>query len=310
VSSNPVTPADAIERIQRAFGRHPGRRSLHAKGAFYEGTFVASPDMASRCRALHLQGTPVEVLVRLSNGGGNPRNADGATDVRGLAVSFHLPDGTKTDLLGQTAPRFPVRTPTAFVELVEATRWPWRMPVFLARHRDAIGPLVANARAKAVVAPRSYAEVAYYPIHAYRWTAPDGTESWVRYTFRPLATPDDRLSQRFDGPDRLRDEIVARLAAGPVRFRLEVQVADAGDDPHDPMSVWRSTEVLDAGTLTIVAPVDDPEESGKVVVFDPTRVVDGIGLSDDPILRFRPDAYSVSVDRRISESRETTSPED
>jgi catalase len=33
-------------------------------------------------------------------------------------------------------------------------------------------------------------------------------------------------------------------------------------------------------------------------VFDPTRVVDGIELSNDPVLRFRSPAYSVSVGRR------------
>ena len=34
------------------------------------------------------------------------------------------------------------------------------------------------------------------------------------------------------------------------------------------------------------------------MVFDPTRVVDGIELSDDPILRYRPSAYAESVKRR------------
>jgi catalase len=33
-------------------------------------------------------------------------------------------------------------------------------------------------------------------------------------------------------------------------------------------------------------------------VFDPSRVTDGIELSDDPILNFRPRAYSVSIERR------------
>ena len=41
------------------------------------------------------------------------------------------------------------------------------------------------------------------------------------------------------------------------------------------------------------------ETNGEVVVFDPTRVVDGIELSDDPILRYRPAAYSESVKRRV-----------
>jgi hypothetical protein len=49
--------------------------------------------------------------------------------------------------------------------------------------------------------------------------------------------------------------------------------------------------------------IEDPERSGDVIVFDPVRVTDGIELSDDPVLRFRPRAYSVSVDRRIA-SRE------
>ena len=36
----------------------------------------------------------------------------------------------------------------------------------------------------------------------------------------------------------------------------------------------------------------------EAVVFDPARVVDGIELSDDPILRYRPAAYTESVSRR------------
>ena len=33
-------------------------------------------------------------------------------------------------------------------------------------------------------------------------------------------------------------------------------------------------------------------------VFDPSRVTDGIECSDDPVLRFRPRAYSESIRRR------------
>ena len=49
--------------------------------------------------------------------------------------------------------------------------------------------------------------------------------------------------------------------------------------------------------MTTVEP--DPEADGSVVVFDPARIVDGIELSDDPILRYRPAAYSASVSRRL-----------
>jgi catalase len=297
-----LTPAEAITQINRAFGQTVDsgeHRSLHAKGRFYAGTFTATPEAAKLCRAGHLQGDPVPVRVRWSNGAGKPGVPDKAPDVRGMAVSFRLPDGTATDLLGQTAPRFPVRTPESFVALVRAARSPARLPLFLARHPGAVPAMVANARAGSLAAPVSYAEPTYYPIHAYRWLGPDGRESWVRYTLVPLAGEQDRLAERFSGPDALQDEMAARLGRGPVRFRLDVRVAGPKDDPHDPMSVWSdSARVLDAGTIEVTGTDPDREQAGEVVVFDPARVVDGIELSDDPILRFRPRAYSASVDRR------------
>jgi catalase len=52
------------------------------------------------------------------------------------------------------------------------------------------------------------------------------------------------------------------------------------------------------GRLVLDGPELEREREGDVLVFDPTRVVDGIELSDDAILRFRGPAYSVSVARR------------
>ena len=291
-----VEPDDAIDQINEVFGKHPGHRALHAKGAFYAGTFTATPAAAKLSKALHLQGDPVPIRVRWSNGGGNPKAPDTATDVRGMAISFRLPDGTATDLLGQTSPEFPLRTVEEFLALVRAAAKPYKLPVFLARHPHTIGAFVANAKAKAIVPPFSYAEVTYYPVHAYRWTAADGSQTWVRYRLTPQ--PGERPAEEFKGKDRLREEILARLAAGPVRYTLEVQVAAAGDDPDDPTRSW-SGEFFDAGTLEITGPDAVREQNGEIVVFDPTRVVEGIGLSNDPILLYRAGAYSSSVSRRV-----------
>ena len=63
------------------------------------------------------------------------------------------------------------------------------------------------------------------------------------------------------------------------------------------MSVWKSGWQK-AGDLVVTAQVEDPETAGNVEVFDPTRVVAGIELSDDPILHFRAEAYSESAARR------------
>ena len=292
-----LDPEVAIDRINGAYGRHERSRALHAKGRFYEGTFTASAEVAGLSRAAHLQGDPVPVTVRWSNAGGHPRVSDKAPDVRGMAVKFRTPSGD-TDLLGQTAPRFPVRTPEAFVELTEAGRKPYLLPLFMGKHPSSVPALLANLRARTLVPPHSYAEATYFPIHAYGWLSTDGTRTWVRYVLRPLATPADRLGESFDGRERLFDEMEARLARGPVRFELRVTVAADGDDPHDPMSVWTGARELRAGTVEVTAPIADPEADGGLVVFDPVRVVDGIDLPEDPILRYRERAYSVSISRR------------
>lgn len=292
-----LDPEQAVDRILAAQRAPSGFRVLHAKGHFYSGTFNASPESAALTRAVHLQGQTVPVLVRWSNGAGRP-GRDTRPDVRGMAVSFVLPDGSSADLLGQTAPRFPVRTPEDFVRLMEVSRDKRALATFLLTRPSTVRALAANARAKALAPPYSYAEATYFPIHAYRWLSRAGHASWVRYRFVPQATPRDRPSGRFEGDDRLQEEMAARLDAGPVRFDLVVTVAAPKDKPHDPMSVWRGSREFVAGWFEIGTAEDDHEVDGDVVVFDPTRVVDGIALSDDPVLRFRPSAYSVSVARR------------
>ena len=43
-----LEPEKMVDGIKAAFGDHPGHRTLHAKGAFYVGTFTATPAAASQ----------------------------------------------------------------------------------------------------------------------------------------------------------------------------------------------------------------------------------------------------------------------
>jgi catalase len=291
-----ITPEQAVDRIVDRFGRHVGARALHAKGTLCTGTFTPTAEAAELTRAAHLQ-APVPVIARLSNGGGDPTVPDYAPDVRGLAVSFELPDGARTDLSAQNAPRFPVRTPDAFIDLVSATKpgltSAARLPLFLLRNPSALR--AARSNTQALKAPNSYADLTFYAIHAFRWIDAGGGERWVRYAFRPRSDPAPQPPQgERRSRDFLREELLERLDRGSIRFELELQIAGPGDDPHDPRSVWDDAERLDGGIVELTEPTDEGDE----MIFDPMRLTDGIQPSDDPILRFRPGAYSVSWERR------------
>ena len=292
----------AIDVINARFGAHPRTRTLHAKGNWCSGSFTATPAARGLSRAAHLQGTPVPVLARLSNGGGDPGVPDYAPDVRGLAVSFELPDGSRTDLSAQSAPRFFSPTPDDFLEFVRANTGrsaAVKLPLYIAAHPRAARSLPANlAAVKPVV---SYATTRYFTVHAYRWVAADGSDRYTRCTWIPEAG-EHRMGLREAkrlGSDYLRPELERRLASGPIRFTLEAQIAGPGDDPDDPAGEWpKSRERVAVGTLELDALVPDPEAGGGIVVFDPTRVTDGVELSGDPVLLFRAKAYSASVERR------------
>jgi catalase len=296
-----ITPERAVDVINDRFGRHPHARALHAKGVVCRGSFTATPAARTLSRAAHLQGQRVDVTARLSNGSGDPGQPDFAPDVRGLAVAFELPDGARTVISAQSVPFFPVSDQDAFIDMIKALKpgpsMLLRLPTFLLRNPRAAATLPRNA--KALAPPQSYATLRYFAVHAFTWVAADGSTRPVRYRWEPQEGV-HRLSTgqaKALGPDYLAEELRTRLAAAPARFDLHVQVAVDGDRTDDPSVQWPETrQDIVVGTLELTEIVAEP----AVLVFDPTTLVDGIELSDDPVLRFRADAYSVSVDRRLA----------
>jgi catalase len=290
-----------VDAINDISGRHEGHRAQHAKGTLLTGTFT--PSDSGLTTAAHMGDEPVRVTARCSNGGGDPAIPDYAKEGRGLAVKFYLPDGSKTDVVTLSLPCFFARTPEDCLDFTRARRPDpetgqpdfAKVGAWLQDHPEAGAAIQAALSAEP---PESYATLVYNSIHAFRWIAPDGTERFVRYRFEPEAG--ERTLSKEDaralGRDYLQAEILARDSAV---FRYVVVIGDGNDDPNDPTVAWPSDrESVEVGRLELSGPDTEREQGDDILVFDPTRVTDGIDLSDDPILRFRPRAYAASVTRR------------
>jgi catalase len=246
--------------------------------------------------------------VRFSNGSGDPSAADGVRDARGMAVKFYSPDGIRADIVALSLPAFFTRTPEDLVAFNEARRPDpatgqpdvEKVGAYLAEHPEAV-PAVTAAITHAI--PASYATLAYHGLHAFGFINAEGVVRYGRYHFVPSAgevslTEEDAAVR---SPDYLHDDLVDRLARGPAAFALQVQLAGEGDPLDDPTAAWPDDRaVVLLGRLEVTALAYDRERGGDVLVFDPTRVPDGIRLTDDPILLARPGAYSVSIARRTA----------
>jgi catalase len=289
---------EIVDAINEISGVHPGHRAAHAKGTLLTGTWTPNGSGGSLTTAAHMRGEPVRVTARFSNGGGDPGIPDYAREGRGMAVKFYLPDGGKTDIVALTLPCFFVRTPEDFLEFTRARKDPERlMPDWLGAHPEALTAIQAALTADP---PASYATCSYNSIHSYRWVDGEDGSRFVRYRWEPeagehtLPPPDAKAL----GRDYLQEEILAR---GESAFRLQVIVATDEDAVDDPTVAWpEEREHVEVGRLVLDGPDLERERGDDVLVFDPTRVIDGIELSDDAILHFRGPAYSVSVARRIS----------
>ena len=301
--SDRETAERAVEAINAISGEHPGHRAAHAKGTLVAGTFTPAPEAAELSSAAHFQGEPVRVTVRFSNGSGNPEAPDNErTEGRGMAIKFYLPDGSTTDIVSLTLPCFFVRDPEDFIEFVGArkpdpeTGQPdmEKIGAFLGDHPETGAAL--QLILPSLVPPRSYATCRFNSIHAFKLG-----DRWARYRLEPEAgveaLPEEEIDQAT--PDYLQDDIRERLGSGPVAFRLHARLAEDDDPVDDPTIAWpEERESIELGRIELTGLDTQREQGDDVLVFDPTRVTDGIECSPDPILHIRSHAYSVSVEKR------------
>ena len=110
-------------------------------------------------------------------------------------------------------------------------------------------------------------------------------------------------TQRAQAPlDYLADELNQRLAAGPVRWDMQVSLPEAGDAIDDPSQPWPdSRRQITVATLVLTQWQPQAEGPCRDLNFDPLILPTGVAGSDDPILAARSAVYAQSFDRRERE---------
>src|SRR5207245_7148365 len=95
------------------------------------------------------------------------------------------------------------------------------------------------------------------------------------------------------------DEIGERLARGPIRLGVFVQMAEPGDNVADASATWPDDRTeIPFGTISLTARVDDQMPDRRKIIFDPLPRIDGIDSSGDPLTDVRADIYLLSGRRR------------
>jgi len=252
---------------------------------------------------LHRQSTPV--TVRFSDFAGVPTIPDNDQNANpnGIAIRFHLAEHVHTDIVGHSADGFPTRTAEEFLEFLQAVRAsgpgvpkPAPIEVFLASH-----PAALQFVQMPKPFPVSFAKESFYAVNAYKFTDDIGAIRYGRYLIRPDGGG-EHLTQEAAAAkpvDYLFEEIKDRLAEGPVKLHIAVQLAAAGDTVDDSTVRWpEDRPQVEFGTIELKEAVANNDAEQRFIIFDPIPRVDGIESSGDPLLEPRAALYLMSGRRR------------
>jgi len=297
---------DVLQQFEKIFGPHSGYRPAHAKGMLLNGTFTPTSAAAALSRAPHFHQPSTRVWVRFSDSTGLPMIPDNNPNAHphGCAIRFYLETRVHTDIISHSVNGFPVKNGQEFLEFLKAlgASDPAKikgspLEAFLGSHPTALA-FVQTPKP----APVSFATEQYFGVTAVRFTNQDGQSRYGRYRVVPEAgvahLSDAEAAAKSD--NYLFDDIEARVAKGPVAFRVMAQLANEGDPVDDATAVWPEDRALvEVGKFALTSTVANEADEQRWTIFDPIpRAVDGIEPTKDPLHEVRSTVYLLSGRRR------------
>jgi catalase len=301
-----LTPQKIVQALAPASGAALGHRRNHAKGICFTGVFEANGAGAEFSRATVFAKGRYPALGRFNLATADANAPDATVRVRGLGLRIAPPDGQEWRAALIDAPVFPVATPQAFYDLLQASASKDKdaMKTFIAANPEF---LAFVGWAKSAPWTESFAEGKYNTLNSFIFTDGSGNPHPARWSLVPAAAPvaiaPDELAKR--GPDYLEQEIATRVHGAPQKWDLVVTLANAGDPTADPSKAWPADRrAVTVGTLTVDQVQPEADGPCRDINFDPTVLPNGISTSDDPFPAARSAAYRVSYDLRTAEEKD------
>ncbi len=291
-------------------------RVVHARGAAAHGTFVGNGAGEGVCQADFLRtGVETPVFVRFSNVLGSRGSMDTARDTRGFATRFYSSQGNY-DLVGNNMPVFFIQDGIKFPDVIHAgkphpdreipqaqsahdTFWD-----FVSLHTEAQHHLMWNMSDRGL--PRSYRTMEGFGVHTFRLVNTAGQTSLVKFHWKPkqgvhsLTWEEAQLSGGLD-PDYHRRDLADAIEAGAhPQWDLGVQVMpDTEEETFEGIDLLDPTKMVPeelcpvqlVGTMTLNRNPTNYFAETEQVAFNPSNLVSGIDVTDDPLLQARLFSY-------------------
>jgi catalase len=302
-----ATAEKVVDALEDAYGLHRGQRRNHTKGVGALGTFIGNPEIKEISRSALFSGEKLDIVARFSIAGGDPMAGDAEKSPRGMALEFRLPDGSLHHMTMLSTPMFFAAVPQTFLDkfialsIDPATEKPdpAKFKQFEASHPDNV---LQTKFLQENNPPVSYANCAFYGIHAFKFINAAGKTTIVKFRFVPQDGEKQLSNAQLTSipPNFLEQALIERTRMGPVNWDMIVTIGEPGDPETNPTLLWpKNRREIKAGTLTLTSATPSDLAGSYEINYDPLIMADGIAPTDDPVLLFRSPSYATSHTRRV-----------
>jgi catalase len=302
-----ATAEEVADALEDAYGLHRGQRRNHTKGLGALGTFIGNPEVKEISRSALFSGEKLNIVARFSIAGGDPMASDAEKSPRGMALEFRLPDGSLHHMTMLSTPMFFAAVPQTFLDKFIALAInpttgkpdPAKFKQFESSHPD---NMLQTKFLQENNPPPSYANCAFYSIHAFKFINAAGKTTIAKFRFVPQDGEKQLSNAQLKSMPRnfLEQALMGRMRTRAVNWDMIVTIGEPGDPETNPTLLWpKNRRELKAGTLTLTSATPSNLAGSYQINYDPLIMADGIAPTDDPVLLFRSPSYAVSHTRRI-----------
>ncbi|MEP3279407.1 MAG: catalase [Stappiaceae bacterium] len=294
------TSEKAFAAFEGTFGVTKGKRRNHTKGFCIVGQFEPVDSAIHKYSKSPIFKGTSSVIGRVSHKGGNDKAADDKFGHYGLAFVMTTPDDDTHIINMNTEHFFPVSTPGAFAELMQAKATsPEAVKVFAANSPELKAHKAHHAKIDKTLRP--YEGATYNSINSFHLVNEAGDQTPVRWSFVPATEQKVVLDPK---QDFFFENMQANLKAGEVAWNMEIIIANPDDAVTNPAILWTGdhTRII-GGKLVVKAAMLEKDGECDEINYDPTILSDGFEPSDDPMLEVRSLIYAIGVSKRLAEKQ-------
>jgi catalase len=292
-------------------------RVVHARGSGAHGVFqVYDNTLAPYTRARFLTDPSLQtpVFVRFSTVAGSRGSTDTARDVRGFATKFYTEEGN-FDLVGNNMPVFFIQDGIKFPDLVHAVKPEPHNEIpqaasahdtfwdFAGLTPESTHMLMWLLSDRAI--PRSFRMMDGFGVHTFRLINNEGRSTFVKFHWRPLLGTHSLVweeAQQISGkdPDFHRRDLWEAIENGAFpEWEFAVQLIPEEDEMKYEFDLLDPTKIVPeelvplqrVGKMTLNRNPDNFFAETEQVAFHIGNVIDGIDLTNDPLLQGRLFSY-------------------